>query len=185
MSIRSSLATRFWSKVAIGEPDECWLWTAACTEHGYGRINLGERGKGVERAHRVSWILAKGQIPNGMCVCHKCDNPPCVNPDHLFLGTKADNVHDAMVKGRFVDPPTHYGDNHPLRRDPSKRRPGELNGNHKFSRDLVRAVFLSPLGPLAASRKFGISRTAVYAIRKRHSRAADTADLSDKGQAFV
>lgn len=76
----------------------CWLWTGSFFKYGYGRININ--GKHF-RAHRLSWIIHKGQIPEGMRVCHKCDTPSCVNPDHLFIGTDQDNYDDAVKKGRI------------------------------------------------------------------------------------
>lgn len=87
---------RFWEKVAVGKPDECWLWTAFRNNHGYGRIIWN--GKAYI-ASRVSWMLANGKEPQGM-VCHSCDNPSCVNPAHLWLGTALDNNRDAFAKGR-------------------------------------------------------------------------------------
>ena len=79
----------------------CWGWIGA-TSSGYGRLGRGGRGEGLVYAHRLSWELRNGPIPEGMCVLHRCDNPPCSNPDHLFLGTKADNNRDMSVKGRHV-----------------------------------------------------------------------------------
>lgn len=86
---------RFWKKVYKGE--SCWIWTGD-THKGYGSITLSPNIKLA--AHRVAYTINKGQIPAGMIVCHKCDRPPCVNPDHLFLGTHQDNTTDRISKGR-------------------------------------------------------------------------------------
>lgn len=97
----TSIEQRFWAKVSIPEGQNgCWLWLAGTSPMGYGRIQLPRAG-GVIFAHRMSWILTKGPIPEGMFVCHHCDNPPCVNPTHLFLGTARDNIRDCITKGRF------------------------------------------------------------------------------------
>lgn len=83
----------------------CWLWTGAVFNHGYGYFSTQHGGKRwVTTASRASYILHKGPIPDGLVVCHRCDNPLCVNPDHLFLGTDRDNIHDAIAKGRFQSP---------------------------------------------------------------------------------
>jgi hypothetical protein len=92
---------RFWDKVSIPPEGGCWTWIAAKRDDGYGVIGIG-RDKLV-RAHRLSWEFANGPIPAGMFVCHKCDNPSCVNPDHLFLGTPLDNTRDMDNKGRRVN----------------------------------------------------------------------------------
>lgn len=89
---------RFWSKV--DKSGTCWVWTAHTDRRGYGRMQRGERGQGVILAHRFSWHLATGIDPGDLCVLHLCDNPPCVNPDHLVLGTRAANVLDMINKGR-------------------------------------------------------------------------------------
>lgn len=82
----------------IPEPmSGCWLWTSSLNAGGYGQ-------KGRKVAHRVSYEIHKGPIPVGMCVCHRCDQPSCVNPDHLFLGTRSDNMRDMSRKGRGVNP---------------------------------------------------------------------------------
>lgn len=100
-------ARRFWIKASRGAGrDSCWNWTGAkLGRDGYGGFSVARRlarGHQAPRyAHRVAYELTHGPIPAGLCVLHRCDNPKCVNPSHLFLGTQADNLRDASVKGRL------------------------------------------------------------------------------------
>ena len=116
------LVDRFWKKVRKGEGrEDCWEWTAArikssrTGELGYGAITVGskrDKTKRTEYAHRLSWIINYGEISDGLSVLHQCDNPACVRPDHLFLGTTKDNAVDMANKDRWRNqykdnPPTH------------------------------------------------------------------------------
>jgi hypothetical protein len=92
------IVDRFWSKV--NKANGCWTWNAGLNRDGYGSIKI--KGK-FWLAHRYAMVLA-GHIIEGKVVCHKCDNPSCVNPDHLFVGTQADNVKDMIAKNRYVKP---------------------------------------------------------------------------------
>jgi len=149
---------RFWSKVDILEnTSACWLWTGAKhSSLGYGCIRVHRSGKGItKKAHRMAWELANSaEIPSGMLVCHRCDNPPCVNPSHLFLGTDADNSRDCIAKGR------------------ANRCKGEAHRSAKLNEDLVRklrreyaetGLTTFKLGP-----KYGVSQVAAnQAIRRK------------------
>lgn len=95
---------RFWRYVPDPRPAACWEWTGSRDQHGYGRLNRGRQGAGIVKAHRASWEIHHGPIPDGLAVCHRCDNPPCCNPEHLFLGTLKVNTQDMMTKGRQVAP---------------------------------------------------------------------------------
>jgi len=110
---RPPLEVRFWPNVDKRGPDECWPWKAGVGGDGYGRVRNGSK---QDSAHRVSWELNNGPIPDGLHVLHKCDNRPCVNPAHLFLGTHQDNMAD-MVKKERTTRKTHCKRGHPLSGD--------------------------------------------------------------------
>lgn len=97
MPDNATVARRFWSKVARLGADECWPWLAFRDRDGYGRFSIGGTDMSAQRA---AWALTSGEIPKGLHVLHDCDNPPCCNPAHLFLGTHADNMKDSARKKR-------------------------------------------------------------------------------------
>jgi HNH endonuclease len=97
MSRRRSLQEKYDAQVIV-RPGECWGWRGATFRFGYGKVKLWDGTRTT--AHRVSYQIHYGPIPDGMFVCHHCDNPPCTNPEHLFLGTGADNNRDMAKKGR-------------------------------------------------------------------------------------
>lgn len=142
----------FASKVASGEPDECWLWTSTRDNKGYGVF--GEGGKTL-KAHRRAYELANGPIPNGLCVCHSCDNPPCVNPAHLWAGTLADNNHDMYAKGRR--PPVI----------------GERHGHARLTEEKVREIRRSYQGRRGEQRelgrRFGVCQQTIQSIVARET----------------
>lgn len=93
------ILSRYWDKVDVGGPEDCWNWTACTTHFGYGNFWNGHR---LINSHRFSWVIHHGPITNGLWVLHKCDNPKCCNPAHLELGTPSKNLLDACDRGRKI-----------------------------------------------------------------------------------
>jgi hypothetical protein len=142
---------RFWSKVRVGSERECWPWQGAIREGGYGWFNpVVSRST---NAHRVAYMLTKGEIPRNLFVCHSGDPPPCCNPAHLWLGTSAENTKDMDRKGR--------------RRIRSLF--GEDHQRSKLTESDVRAILSSPANGKTLSKEYGVSSTQIYNIK--HGRA--------------
>ena len=130
---------RFWKKVdrspGQGPDGDCWEWMAYRNTDGYGVFWF--QGSMVH-AHRLAWQLENGEIPDGKCILHRCDTPGCVNPDHLFLGTKADNNRDMVEKGRHLA--GHREAGRKRRGRPSPKVQGEKHGRAKLTDDQVLAI---------------------------------------------
>lgn len=127
---------RFWSKV--NKTDSCWLWIGSTDSSGYGSFSVKDgKGRKVWSAHRFAYTQLVDAIPDGMLVCHHCDTPRCVNPDHLFLGTDADNNADMIRKGRNRHP---TGDQHGTHTKPESVRRGSSNGLAKLTEDQVLEI---------------------------------------------
>jgi len=150
---RGQIEARFWAKV--DKSGDCWLWVGAHngnSGHGQFQFPAIARGGRLTSAHRASWYFAHGEIPQGLHVCHHCDNPPCVNPAHLFLGTAKDNMHDAIQKGRFKFPAVMVG---------------ERNNRAKLTWDIVRSIRTAAaagdnFGVL--SRRYGVARSTLQSV---------------------
>lgn len=145
---------RFWSKVKIQRG--CWVWKATMDRHDYGKLLVGSRKDGtrrIRRAHRISYEIVRGEIPEGLQVLHKCDNPPCVRPSHLVLGTHKDNMSDMYAKNR---------------RDHKKiGRPGELHHNCKITSEIaleIRRLCADGKSQQEVGELFGLSQTHVGRI---------------------
>jgi hypothetical protein len=105
-------------------PSGCWEWTGSKDAHGYGRLNIKSRSASSLLAHRIAYEVANGPIPAGAAVCHSCDNPPCCNPAHLWLGSQSDNLRDASAKGRMRgQSQTHCAHGHEYTPENTYRRP--------------------------------------------------------------
>lgn len=142
---RGTLVERFWR--AVDKGGDCWLWTKAVDRGGYGAIGAGTNtDRRVLKAHRVSWELAHGPIPDGVFVCHRCDNPKCVNPAHLFLGSPSDNAADMATKGRA--------------------NRGERRWIAKLTDDAVREIRRSSEKGVDLAKRYGVSPTQVTAVRR-------------------
>lgn len=145
--VRKSAESRFWQKVSFG--DGCWEWQASLSTHGYGQFNIGVKLYG---AHRVAYALKNGPIPDGAQILHRCDNPACVRPSHLFPGDHRSNMRDMAAKGRSTR--------------------GERNPSAKLSLDQVREIrerleFSRRGAQKLLASEFGVAPRTISAIAAR------------------
>lgn len=155
--IRFPIEQRLWARSLVSIPDACWPYLGYCGSGGYGWIKMNRK---LKPAHRVAWILVNGPVPDDMLVCHRCDNPPCVNPGHLFLGTNNENMADMVGKSRQAH--------------------GEGHGRARLSAAQVLSIRArhtdgESLGRLA--REFGVAVSTIQAVtsgrRWKHLRPAE------------
>ena len=151
------VVARFWAKVEILGSAECWPWKASVRGGGYGQFGDPSGVSHCVGSHRFAFELFNGPVPPGQQVCHRCDNPPCCNPAHLFLGTPSDNVQDAIRKKRF----TH----------------GERHSSSKLTKAQVAEIRASKEGHKALSERYGISRPSVWRIKAGKQRAVEFIEI--------
>lgn len=147
-SMRKDLQERFWQKV--NKTDSCWLWTGAKLKTGYGSIRIKKK---AERAHRIAYQLAVGEIPAGGLILHSCDNKLCVNPSHLKVGDRKENTCEAIERGL-----------HPV---------GERSKKAKLSNldvSLIRAGLKEGISGISLAKKFGVCQATISAIKNKQKR---------------
>ena len=149
-------AAWLWQRVdRSAGPDGCWPWTRARYRFGHGHLRIN--GRDV-RAHRLVWEITYGPTPEGLHVCHHCDNPPCCNPGHLFLGTNADNIADKTTKNRALA----------WRQPRAKLTPEQVHA--------IRAEFAAGEQSCSAvARRYGVSRSAIWQVVKGRTWRPDRA----------
>ncbi len=140
---RQNLLSRFESFFERGDPDSCWEWKGGRHGKGYGQF-----GNPTRKAHRVAWEMYCGPVSNGLHVLHRCDNPPCVNPKHLFLGTNLDNVRDKIAKGR------------------ARNVRGEESPSALLTEQQVRLIRVDPRIHRVIAADYGISQSTVSAVKQ-------------------
>lgn len=172
-----NLVDRFWEKVNVTNQDDCWEWTAEIDKGGYGVFSMNSKNR---KAHRVSWELTYGKIPAGLLVCHHCDNPKCVNPTHLFLGTTLENMLDRNIKGRQASGDRSgarikrhrmaRGDQHGFILHPESVPRGSRNGLAKLTEKQVKEIKKSlrnSVPQVNIAKQYGVRPPAIWKIANR------------------
>ena len=146
---RLSHEERFWK--SVNKTDGCWLWISGLDKDGYGAFRAEHDGTTHQRAHRYSYALHKGNIPTLLNVCHTCDVRACVNPEHLFLGTMAENMDDKMAKGRHrvINGENHY--------------------RAVLTEEQARAILLDPRPHTQIANEYNVARTTISSLKARYS----------------
>ena len=144
-----TLEERFFKK--IKKTKTCWEWTACLNHFGYGMMGLGGRLDGIERAHRVSWIIHYGVIQKKRLVLHKCDNPKCVNPKHLYIGTQKNNIDDMIKRKRY------------------NNACGENSFKHKLTKKQVLLIKNDSRSGLVIAKEYGVTHQSIYDIKNGKS----------------
>jgi len=145
----STIKERFYSKFIVNSENGCWEWTDHRLAKGYGILKVNDTNK---VAHRISYEIHIGPITEGMIICHHCDNPPCVNPSHLFMGTHKDNVIDKKSKGRDII--------------------GEKNGRSKLTEKdipVIRRLLSNKVRQIDIAKQFALAHRTISAINTGHT----------------
>lgn len=146
---RTPLKIRLWRRIQKAGPDDCWPWTGGCCPRGYGRIGNDEKKMRNVLTHRAAYEDAIGPVPEGLNVLHRCDNPPCCNPAHLWLGTRADNNADMAAKGRAN----------------GGGLKGQKNGNAKLTNKQAAKIFAAKGSQTSIAARYGVSQSTVSLIK--------------------
>jgi len=171
MELSKSLVSRFKRKLGKPTLTGCIPWLGAATKKGYGLLKLGAPSRSNILAHRVAWIVANGDIQDDLLVCHHCDNPSCVNPEHLFTGTHRDNLLDMVAKDRHSKVKAR-GDANGQNTHPEKRPRGESNGSSKLTNQTIseiRQKFYDGESSTRLARDYKVTRQTIWRITTRRS----------------
>ena len=139
-----SIEARFWSRVVVGGPEDCWLWTGFTDKDGYGQYKTDLK---VEYTHRYAYRLKNGEIPTDACVMHSCDTPACCNPAHLSTGSQQDNITDKVNKTRQAR--------------------GSQHGLTRFTEQDVRDIRTSSLPQRVLAHKYGVSQATIWNVKHK------------------